>query len=284
MNNLILLLSGLLLLSSNPDHGYFAAQTPQVKAPAYSRIESGTANLPLIANNLEITPISWETNAAGFQGEEGRTYRFRCPANGTVKTIYGSDVYTDDSSICTAAVHAGIISIKRGGAVAIEIRRGRETYGSTTRHGIKSNTYGHWGRSFVFVSSDSTQEAGNRGGDNSRTDPIDSDREESSNVTPIAWNTNAAGFKGEEGQSYRFRCPSDGTVGTIYGSDVYTDDSSICTAAVHAGIISTERGGKVEIEIRPGRSIYGSTTRHGIKSNTYGHWGRSFVVRQILDK
>ena len=285
MNNIILLLSGLLFISYSPNNGLFAAQAHSVRVSAYNitaDLNAGTP--PFIENKLDITPISWETNAAGFAGEEGRTYRFRCPANGIVKTIYGSDIYTDDSSICTAAAHAGIISIERGGVVTIKIRRGRATYGSTTRHGIKSTSYGQWGRSFVFISSEATPEGGNRGGDNSPTDRTNSDREESGDVTPIAWDTNAAGFKGEEGRTYRFRCPSDGTAGTIYGSDVYTDDSSICTAAAHAGIISIERGGRLEIEIRPGRSIYGSTTRHGIKSNTYGQWGRSFVVRQIFDK
>jgi hypothetical protein len=224
----------------------------------------------------DTTPIGWDTSAADFKGEAGRTYRFSCPSDGTAQAVYGSDIYTDDSSICTAAVHAGIISIEQGGAVTIEIRPGRSTYGSTIRHGIKSMNFGEYGRSFVFNSAGVTQNGRNTSGRNSRPD---ADNDETGDVTPIGWDTAAAAFKGEAGQTYRFSCPSDGTAQAVYGSDIYTDDSSICTAAVHAGVISRARGGMVTIEIRPGRSTYGSTLRHGIKSVNFGQYGRSFVVR-----
>ena len=103
--------------------------------------------------------------------------------------------------------------------------------------------------------------------------------EDTEDITPIAWDTTPSGFKGEDGQTYTFRCPEEGTENLIWGSDVYTQDSSICTAAVHVGRISLARGGIVTIEFRPGRSTYGSTVRNGIKSRTYGEYPRSFVVR-----
>ena len=101
----------------------------------------------------------------------------------------------------------------------------------------------------------------------------------SDEVTPIGWETTAGGFKGEPGKTYRFECPAGGTAHGVYGSDIYTDYSSICTAAVHKGLITRENGGEVTIEYRPGREIYGSTTRNDIKTNTAGENGRSFVVR-----
>lgn len=104
-------------------------------------------------------------------------------------------------------------------------------------------------------------------------------KEETEDITPIAWDTTAAGFKVEVGQIDRFRCPKEGTAQLVYGSDVYTQYSSICTAAVHAGLFSLADGGIVTIEYGPGRSIYGSTVRHGIKSHPSGEYPRSFVVR-----
>lgn len=98
-------------------------------------------------------------------------------------------------------------------------------------------------------------------------------------ITPISWTTAATAFNGEDGKTFKFECPPDGTAGTIWGSDVYTADSSICTASVHAGLINLEDGGIVTIEYRPGRATYGSTVRHGITSNTYGEYSRSIVVR-----
>lgn len=101
----------------------------------------------------------------------------------------------------------------------------------------------------------------------------------SEDISPIAWDTAANGFTGEPGKKYKFECPENGQAGVVWGSDVYTDYSSICTAAVHVGLFSLEDGGTVELEFRPGRAIYGSTVRNGIKSATAGEYSRSFVVR-----
>jgi hypothetical protein len=106
-----------------------------------------------------------------------------------------------------------------------------------------------------------------------------SPEDESVEVTPILWNTSATQVKQDEGLTYKFECPKNGTPAAVWGNDVYTTDSSICTAAVHAGKITLNAGGQVTIEMRPGRAIYGSTTRNGITSNTYGQYPNSFVFR-----
>lgn len=111
-------------------------------------------------------------------------------------------------------------------------------------------------------------------------EPTESPEPGRDEVTPIAWSTAAVTFKGETGKTYTFECPENGTSGIIWGSDVYTADSSICTAAVHAGVITLEDGGEVTLEFRPGRQTYGSTVRNGISSISFGEYGRSFVVRR----
>ena len=65
--------------------------------------------------------------------------------------MWGTDVYTDDSSICTAAVSAGLITFQAGGSVTIEIRQGQSSYAGSTRNGVTSKGYGSWNGSFVFV-------------------------------------------------------------------------------------------------------------------------------------
>lgn len=48
---------------------------------------------------------------------------------------------------------------------------------------------------------------------------------------------------GSSGTSWYVRCPADcGRGGTVWGTDVYTDDSAICPAAIHAGRLDA-RGG-----------------------------------------
>ena len=110
------------------------------------------------------------------------------------------------------------------------------------------------------------------------TSPDDEDTDEGE-VIPILWSTSATQVKQDVGSVYKFECPKSGTAAAVWGSDIYTTDSSVCTAAVHAGKITLADGGEVTIEMRPGRSIYGSTTRNGITSSTYGQYPNSFVVR-----
>ena len=145
--SLLSTITALLLLAATT---MASAHSRRQSKPTMARSENARSNSTLLLVTTEVTPIDWDTTAAGFQGETGKTYAFRCPAEGSAKPIYGSDIYTDDSSICTAAVHVGLISVESGGLVTIEIRPGRSTYGSTTRHGIKSINFGEYGRSFVI--------------------------------------------------------------------------------------------------------------------------------------
>jgi hypothetical protein len=89
----------------------------------------------------------------------------------------------------------------------------------------------------------------------------------------------ARAHRGELRRRFRYHCPADFAVGSVWGTDVYTDDSSVCTAAVHAGRISSAVGGTVRIEILAGRSSYRGSERHGVDSDDYGDWDGSFVFR-----
>ncbi len=93
---------------------------------------------------------TWSTNAVQYRGQNVRV-AFDCPRNGGPGNIWGTDYYTDDTSICTAAVHAGLISFANGGRVTIEMRQGAQSYAGTTRYGVRSNPYGNWYGSFIFV-------------------------------------------------------------------------------------------------------------------------------------
>lgn len=116
--------------------------------------DEDTSATPTIEDAEETTPILWETAASGFKGTPGKRYTFQCPADGTARAIWGVDIYTDYSSICTAAVHVGIINLKDGGVVTIEYRPGRSIYGSSIRNDITSNSVGEHARSFVILTND----------------------------------------------------------------------------------------------------------------------------------
>lgn len=213
----------------------------------------------LSGGNQNAQQITWATQADNLRGRNGQRFTYICPSGAVSTRLWGTDVYTDDSSICTAAVHEGLITAQSGGTVTIEIRGGASSYQGTTRNGVKSTPYGAWHGSFIIVGGRIDNDGGNTG------------------ATKINWATQADGWRGKNGSRYRLQCPAGGTISTrLWGTDYYTDDSSICTAAVHAGLINTS-GGVVTIEIRGGAGSYQATTRNGVASKGYGAWHGSFV-------
>ena len=93
----------------------------------------------------------WHVSAAEHRGENGQVFEYVCPPGGGLSAIWGTDIYTDDSPICVAAVQVGLIQREAGGRVTIVIRPGQEAYQGSTRNGVTSDDYGSWKGSFAFV-------------------------------------------------------------------------------------------------------------------------------------
>jgi hypothetical protein len=112
---------------------------------------AGTAAAQISAANIPNT-ITWTTTVSNLRGQNGQAFAFNCPPQGAAtSSVWGTDIYTDDSAICPAAVHAGVITFSTGGAVYIEIRPGQASYAGSQRNGVISSNYGGWSGSFVFV-------------------------------------------------------------------------------------------------------------------------------------
>jgi len=94
----------------------------------------------------------------------------------------------------------------------------------------------------------------------------------------VLWNANATRFRGRNGQTIRVLCPPGGPAGSIWGTGAYTDDSSICTAAVHAGRIQLATGGAFGVQILPGMPAYTPSTANGITSQAYPQYTGSFSI------
>ena len=57
------------------------------------------------------------------------------------------------------------------------------------------------------------------------------------------------------------------------GEDIYTDDSSLAVAAVHAGIVAVDQLGYVRrVTILPGQDHYEGATRNDVTSQPFGPW------------
>jgi hypothetical protein len=92
-----------------------------------------------------------------------------------------------------------------------------------------------------------------------------------------AMDTQATDHHEQTGQRFTFYFPPGGPItGQVWDTGVCTTDCSIASAAVHAGIITTQQGGLVTIEILPGQAVYKGTERNGIRSYNWGSFGSSF--------
>jgi hypothetical protein len=196
---------------------------------------------------------AWQVNPIDHRGAEG-TFDYECPPNGTPDTIWGVEIYSDDSSVCTAAVHVGLITVEEGGTVTIEMAPGEDSYDAGVANGITSFYYPAFAGSFIFPDAP----------------PGSGDFEPS----PASWAETGANL--EIGDTRTLECSPDGTLSSVWGSDPYTADSKICTAAVFEGLISVEDGGEVTIEITEGLDSYEGSTKNGVTTADYPAYPKSF--------
>lgn len=85
----------------------------------------------------------------GFMEQVGKTLSFRvmAPAGALAAGLgaaYGTDIYTSDSTLAVAAVHAGVLRPGETGVVRVTILGPQAGFNGTMRNGIMSHNYGPW--------------------------------------------------------------------------------------------------------------------------------------------
>jgi hypothetical protein len=107
---------------------------------------SGTAKVDETAKD-----VTWSLTVTDYRGQNGKLVAFDCPADGAASSVWGTGTFTDDSSVCTAAVYEGLITFRDGGRIVARIEPGQASYQGGTHNGVTSNDYGSWDGSFTFV-------------------------------------------------------------------------------------------------------------------------------------
>lgn len=69
--------------------------------------------------------------------------------------------------------------------------------------------------------------------------------------------------------------------GSIWGTDIYTYDSNLATAAVHANALEDGETGTVLITVLPGQDSYSGSERNGITSEGFGSWHGSYRIERL---
>jgi hypothetical protein len=229
----------------------------------------GTAAAPaspggaLAGADGELIQADCKLNGDNLRGNEGKIFRVSCPA-GCEKDghhAYGTGVYTSDSPVCKAGVHAGAIA-GAGGVVTVRIDPGRPAYRGKDQHGVKSRDYAKYRRSFAVITPE-----------NASRPAADA------SLIEAGCSYGAGQLDGPDGTTFRVACPAgcDEVGHNVYGTGVYTTDSPICKAAIHTGAIPP-KGGIVSVRIEPGRSEYSGSQQNGISSRRYGKYKKSYAV------
>ena len=88
-------------------------------------------------------------NCTDKRGKVGEEYGYKITGS-TEGTVWGDGIYTDDSNIAKAAVLEGKCKIGENCTVCIRIIESKSSYGSCTKNGISSSSWGHWDGSYIF--------------------------------------------------------------------------------------------------------------------------------------
>lgn len=191
--------------------------------------------------------------------------RFKCPANCLNKKgkVYGTLFYDVQSSICRAALHFGVID-NNGGLIDVTRMDKFPFFVKSTKNSVESFSKYKPGNAFVMAK---VQELS-----------VDC-------YTTVA---EICPYKKPNSHCPRISCPAEcknqpSYWSPVIGNTIYADHSSICKAAIHAGVIRPD-GGLVDILPLDKRKNYIGVLKNSIqsesKSNIDGGSFRVFTVRQ----
>ncbi|XP_039405680.1 cysteine-rich secretory protein LCCL domain-containing 1 isoform X4 [Corvus cornix cornix] len=176
--------------------------------------------------------------------------RYECPAGclDSKAKVIGSVHYEMQSSICKAAIHYGILD-NEGGWVDVT-RQGRKNYFiKSYRNGVQS--IGKYQSANSFTVSKVTVQA----------------------ITCETTVEQLCPFQKPASHCPRVYCPhncmqANPHYARVIGTRIYSDISSICRAAVHAGVVRNQ-GGYVDVMPVDKRKVYVASFQNGIYSERY---------------
>jgi hypothetical protein len=82
------------------------------------------------------------------------------------------------------------------------------------------------------------------------------------------------------GTTYYFRVTGI-TEAMVWGTGVYTGDSVLASAAVHAGVVKAGETAIVKVTVMVPPSQFQGSVRHGVTSHDYGRFGTAYRVDRI---
>jgi hypothetical protein len=202
--------------------------------------------------------ISNLPNMSYFRQEYGLTVRVEVTGSSS-GGIWGTDTYSDDSDIATAAVHAGLLKEGERGLLDVKMVPAPEVFTGSTRHGVTSNRYSSWPSGYVLKKAD-------------KESPLPKSDYNSELVDQVA-------NRGLPGDRYTMKITGN-TTGKVWGTDIYTSDSDYGAAAVHAGLLKDGETATLTFILVRSPGKHRGSTKNSVTSEDYGPFFMSYVIQK----
>jgi hypothetical protein len=69
--------------------------------------------------------------------------------------------------------------------------------------------------------------------------------------------------------------------GSVWGTDLYTLDSKLALAAVHAGVLKAGQEGIIRVVFAPGLASYTASEKNGVKTSSWSGYKMSYKVEAV---
>jgi hypothetical protein len=69
--------------------------------------------------------------------------------------------------------------------------------------------------------------------------------------------------------------------GPLWGTDIYTGDSSLGVAAVHTGLVKVDESAIVKVTVVAPLPQYQGSLRHGVTSHNFGRYGTAYRLSAV---
>ncbi len=252
---------------------YVSLKIEAAPAGAFQACHDYTGTAP---GGVTVYPVENENNVT-LDKFVGSTFLFQITGQVNAN-LWGTDQYTHDSSLGAAAVHAGALQAGQSGYVFMNVKKGIPFYLGSSRNGVTSSDWNNAGGNYVTLTFQSTLAVARRaatrvlrdGYEYGNAAPGKSPRTE----TPFHPVSEASPdlFRRSVGQTLYFNVTGSSD-GSVWGSNPYTDDSSLAAAAVHSGLLQRGEHGTIQVCVEPALNEYPGSMRHGVTSQDWNSGG-----------
>jgi hypothetical protein len=126
--------------------GQIEEEVLQAQSSQFGKVEMKLADLRLLhtgnAREEDEGPVAGDPgNLLNFHNQIGKSFRFRVTGN-INGFVYGTDVYTTDSTLATVAVHAGILNQGQTKVIKVTMVASPNAFQASTRNGVTSWAWG----------------------------------------------------------------------------------------------------------------------------------------------